>query len=189
MPNKIAKNVLEFFNKCSREMGKFKENDFNVGIDLACDHYKIESPIEQILYCAIETVRELNYLDRATRVFKEKTIVEHEGLEIFPQYEIDKYRVDFFISNGLRVEENKYVYREIIVECDSQEFHERTEQERRYEKTRDRYLISHGYKIFHYTGAEIIKNSMNIAAEIIAFVLDLDPKGLAVDSNFGEFGE
>lgn len=66
----------------------------------------------------------------------------------------------------------------VIIECDSQQFHERTEPERRYEKARDRFLQVEGYKIFHYTGASIKNNSLDIAKEIIAYVLDCDERCL-----------
>ncbi len=40
-----------------------------------------------------------------------------------------------------------------------------------------------GYKVFHYTGSEIVKNSLKISAEIIAFVMDCDIKDISIDSN------
>jgi len=59
-----------------------------------------------------------------------------------------------------------------VVECDSQQFHERTEEERRYEKARDRFLQKKGYKIFHYTGADIKSNYKKIVREIIRYALE-----------------
>jgi Uncharacterized protein conserved in bacteria len=65
----------------------------------------------------------------------------------------------------------KWESRQVIVECDSQQFHERTEEERRYEKQRDRFLTVEGYKVFHFTGAEIVRNPWSVAAEILEFVV------------------
>jgi len=168
---KLEKNVQEFVDKCSKEVGKWKAEDFNQDMWSECIEAEngIESPIEQILYCALRTVQTLNRINeydyRYNFVMKKPYSI---GLLITPQQVIGKYRCDFLIiydnfNKGLR---------EIIVECDSQQFHERTEKERRYEKARDRYFTMQGYKIFHYTGSEIVKRPLEIAVEILAYVMD-----------------
>ena len=92
------------------------------------------------------------------------------GLSIMPQAAIGKYRADFHISHERKFK-NRWEHRQVIVECDSQQFHERTEEERRYEKQRDRFLTTEGYKVFHFTGTEIVKNPWLVAAEILEFVV------------------
>lgn len=92
------------------------------------------------------------------------------GLSIIPQADIGKYRADFRISHERKFK-NRWEHRQVIVECDSQQFHERTEEERRYEKQRDRFLTTEGYKVFHYTGTEIVKEPWSVAAGILEFVV------------------
>ena len=72
--------------------------------------------------------------------------------------------------------------KKIIIECDSQLFHERTEKERRYEKLRDRYFTKKGYKIFHYTGKEITDYPCKIAAEILAYITDTSIEYISLNS-------
>lgn len=167
---KLVKEVKEFQDKCIEEIVKFTKDGFDIGLYLEYCHYNIISPIEQILLCALRTIINLNYIEEATRILIDGKLIL-EGLAIWPQYQIEKYRVDFFMEYNLCAHKSPTV-KSLIIECDSQEFHERSEEERRYEKARDRFLSAQGYKIFHYTGAEIIKNPLKIAKEILTFLTE-----------------
>jgi len=177
---KLEKNVNEFIDKCSEDMGKWKAEDFNQSMWCECTEGKIQSPIEQILYCALKYIQTLNsiddYDDRYNFISKKPYST---GLWIKPQAVIDKYRCDFSLFY-VEISREPVI---LIVECDSQEFHERTEKERRYEKARDRYFTMQGYKIFHYTGSEIVKRPLEIAGEILAYITDTDIKEMLLDSN------
>lgn len=168
---KIEKNVREFMDWCAREIGKWEEDNWSIELfNNLTDYTGIESPIERILFCAVKTALQLNYLDDSVR--------------FDPQCEVGNYRVDFIIRyfphrGRTKPEEIK----NILIECDSQEWHERTEKERRYEKKRDRYIQSQGFKIFHYTGTEILKNPMEIAVEIISELTGQKREDLLTDSN------
>lgn len=117
----------------------------------------ITSPIEQILYLV------LIHLDLIIGM----TDTSHDNFKIYPQKKIGKYRVDFHIVGNKN---------ELIVECDSQEWHERSEKQRRYEKERDRFIQSKGFTVFHYTGKEIMENIWLPPSEIINFVSHSDQK-------------
>jgi len=75
---------------------------------------------------------------------------------------IGKYYIDFLVSYNILGQSQK-----VLIECDSQQWHETTEDQRRYEKSRDRYLLKKGYKVFHYTGKEIINNPYIVACEVL----------------------
>ena len=177
---KLEKNVTKFMEKCSEEVGKWKADEFNRDMWCDCTEGFIESPIEQILYCALKYIQILNriddYDDRYNFISKKPY---SKGLSIIPQKIIDKYRCDFLI---FYVGFNKEPM-ELIIECDSQQFHEQTEKERQYEKARDRHLIIHGYKVFHYTGSEIVKRPLEIAIEIFAYLIGTDADNFLKDSN------
>ena len=119
---------------------------------------KIDSPIEQLLFLALNCADNFYALD----------IQLYERIKIFPQFKIDKYRVDFLIKGDKN---------EVIVECDSQEWHERTERQRRIEKERDRYLQTKGYSIFRYTGKEIMEDTFLVALDILQHVISNDLTG------------
>lgn len=111
--------------------------------------HKIISPIEQMLYVDLRCLSVIHSM--------------YDGIRIVPQHQVGKYRADFMIAHG----ENK-----LIVECDGHVWHETTEQARREEKERDRFLSKHGYVVFHYTGKEIKENPLKIAGEIFDHVLN-----------------
>lgn len=177
---KLEKNVLDFIDKCSKEVGKWKAEDFNQDMWCECAEGIIKSPIEQILYCALKTIQTLNriddYDDRYNFVSKKPY---SKGFLIMPQRVIGKYCCDFLIFFAGFNKEPK----ELIMECDSQQFHERTEKERRYEKARDRYFTMQGYKVFHYTGSEIIIRPLEIAVEAIAYVTERFERDFIKDSS------
>lgn len=184
---KLAENVLEFLGKCAKEIGKFEEDSFEVDMYNRCCNSEITSPIERILYIALKTIQHLNYIED----YGDNSVTFKDGdyfllgLGIQPQKKMGKYRCDFEIFwASARYDENKKKIKTVLVECDSQKFHERTEIERRYEKARDRYFTKQGYKVFHYTGSEIVKRPLEIAKEILEFVTEQED--LTIDSNIGE---
>jgi len=160
--NKVPDNVSKFIDECAAMVGKFEEEWWDIG--LTCEMFngdsKINSPIEQILYAALKTLIKINSFPE----WEDKPTIH-----IHPQVKIDMFRVDFGIMNTHPNHKHK-----LIIECDSQQFHERTEKERRYEKARDRYLIKKGIKAFHYTGSEIVKDPFRIAKEILEEITDCD---------------
>lgn len=157
-------------NEASIEVGKHEAEEFNVSCFSECVDWPINSPIEQILYTAIKAIRVFNAIEDGDTHYDHDGKEYGQGLNIWPQHIIGKYRVDFFVTYISILEPTKM----LAVECDSQEWHEQTEQQRRYEKKRDRFLISRGYKIFHYTGKEILENPYKVAAEIIKEVTGCD---------------
>jgi len=92
------------------------------------------------------------------------------------QVEIGNYRTDFQIDYRYGA-----IKRTLLVECDSQQWHERTERERRYEKARDRYLMKQGYDVFHFTGSEIIATPMKIAQEALVHITEKPPEEIRVE--------
>src|SRR4030067_3006060 len=179
----LPPNVVTFMNYCAREVGKFKEDLFHINTYDVIKGYEIQSPIEQLLYCAMITLQKINFINDVDPI-DVKGSYYLNGLDIIPQYEIDNYRVDFLVQFWRHIyNTNENISKDVIVECDSQMFHDRTEKERRYEKIRDRYLIQKGYKVFHYTGKEIIDAPFKVAAEILAYVTESSIEHMSIDAN------
>ena len=180
----MVDNIKKFLIKCSEQIGDFENDTFNHNTFCYIEEHEITSPIEQLLYCAIQTVKRLNFIDDGDPIdIGDKTGVI--GLVCLPQVVIGKYRVDFEVYFGRYDYKNKdFIYKKVIVECDSQEFHERTEKERRYEKERDRFLIKESYYVFHFTGKEIYHKPMGVAREIISYITNLREEEL--ESIFGD---
>ena len=85
------------------------------------------------------------------------------GLEnIFLQYKIDKYFADIAIKNT----EGKI----IIFEADGHDFHEKTKEQAKHDKERDRFLQSLGCKIYRFTGSEIYSNTLDVIIEVSTII-------------------
>lgn len=78
---------------------------------------------------------------------------------ITPQAHIGNYRVDFLIKDsetGITA----------VVECDGHDFHERTKEQARKDRSRDRELQAKGYLVLRYTGSEIWRDPWKCAEDI-----------------------
>jgi len=170
--NVIKNNVRDFMAQASLRVAKVASNDFMLGVSYAFEEGIIASPIEQILFAAMLVVMKETGQRESDPTYCPCGNIMAEGIRIEPQFKIDKYRADFMVEyhRGDVKGMGRNIKNQVIVECDSQEFHETTEAQRRYEKKRDRDMQSLGYKVFRYTGSEIVKEPYRVASEIISFV-------------------
>lgn len=115
-----------------------------------------ESPIEQLMGIALAEL--LPGLDQIT-----------EANYLIAQYPIDSndksYRVDFLLDC---FGNNKNV--SCVVECDGHDYHEKTKEQAKRDKQRDRNLTKDGHKVIRFTGSEIYKNPMHCAREVINII-------------------
>lgn len=130
---------------------------------------KCESPIEVLLCAALynwSKTDDLNidFLPGADE-FQAKPYFD-EAIFVFQQVKMGPYRADFVIhdvSMPLEIREPRIM----IVECDGHDFHERTKEQARRDKKRDRYFQSKGYKVLRFTGSEIWADPDACVEEII----------------------
>ena len=92
-------------------------------------------------------------------------IQEKSGICVEPQIKIGKYRVDFLIT-FLRNKKRK-----IVVECDGHDFHEKTKEQAKHDKERDRYFTAEGYEVYHYTGSEIYNDFDDIEQQLADIII------------------
>ena len=83
-------------------------------------------------------------------------------LLFYPQRKIGKYRVDFLCY--FMPDKQKY-----IIECDGHDFHEKTKEQVKYDKQRERFFVSNGYKVLRYSGSEIFNDFFKIEEELTSF--------------------
>ncbi len=93
---------------------------------------------------------------------------------IFPQCQIDKYRVDFVLGRmayGVEFhgdepgDEVLVKSPPLIVECDGHDFHERTKEQAAKDRSRDRDLTLMGHRVIRFTGSEIHRDAMGCARQ------------------------
>jgi very-short-patch-repair endonuclease len=117
-----------------------------------------ESPIEQLLGGYL-----LAQNDGYNEIkFCSGPIEPHiEGTSLFCQKNIKNYRVDFLAVVHYR-DRTRY----ISIECDGHDYHERTKEQARRDRQRDRDLKQHGIEVIRFTGSEIHRDPLTCAEEL-----------------------
>lgn len=127
--------------------------------------YLCESPIEEIMNCAMAMIcvdGEFIYW------------ADDHGDEDLPddaiaigwlQKNIGPYRADCLV-----VVRHEGTLRNIVIEFDGHDFHERTKAQARRDKSRDRWLVANGYSVLRFTGSEIWAEPERCAEEIEAYL-------------------
>lgn len=149
-----------------------------------------ESPIEATLLLALVLCAREHDIDITIEgqdpTSKYSFFTRYEGnlnqnIRIQPQANIGDYRVDLLLrfsgSRHQKIEpelpRTKTLWQEVpieskvIVECDGHEYHERTKEQARKDKSRDRKLQSIGYPVYRYTGSEIYGDPFSCASEVV----------------------
>lgn len=107
------------------------------------------TPIEKLMYAILTRVADEFY----------ECYGQELELGISCQQQIGQYRVDFLVTATFSDDK-------VIIECDGHDFHEKTKEQAKHDKERDRYLTSQGYKILRYTGSEIYNDFIKIEREL-----------------------
>lgn len=158
--------MTDINNRCSRiaelllienEAKKLEDASeiFNISDTVLCfeDSYNAIgikfTPIEKIMYAILTRVK-----DKISGDYSQQAEI---GFNF--QKQIGKYTVDFLVFSNISDTE-------IIIECDGHDFHEKTKEQAKHDKERDRWLTSKGYKILRYTGSEIYNDFDKIEKEL-----------------------
>jgi very-short-patch-repair endonuclease len=108
-----------------------------------------ESPIEERLLIHI-----LHQCGMDSDVSTQVDVTTHEGA---------KYRIDIAL---VMEPYEKFGGFKIAVECDGHDFHERTKEQARRDRSRDRALILEGWRVLRFTGSEIWKDAAACASQV-----------------------
>lgn len=130
------------------------------------------SPIEEAMLMALLTVG-LQAGDGACvgnlRIGDE---MAPDTLHIFPQFKVDRFRVDFQVELVCRhgFGEDDVDRFAVLVECDGHDYHERTKDQAKRDKARDRKLQAAGHTVLHFTGSEIWADPLAPAIEVYDYL-------------------
>ena len=147
----ICPKVMEIINE------HVNQELFNIWDNIA----ECESPIEQI-FCI-----HFNWKIYNNSVIENLKKIGYVIDDIGKQYEIGNYRIDFLFSIK-NIQTGKY--KNFIVELDGHDFHEKTKEQAKRDKEKDRFLISEGYTVIRFTGSEIYNNSFEKINEFLDIV-------------------
>lgn len=114
-----------------------------------------ESPIEQIMLVTIAWNLP-NY--QIAMGFKDIAFRSQEKI----QAEGKTYRADFYME--ITTHDDRIL--KLIIECDGHDYHERTKEQARHDKERDRIMKRAGYEVLHYTGSEIYNDPIRCLDDI-----------------------
>lgn len=119
--------------------------------------YKNDSNIDQC-QSPIEKMFLIAYHD-----FDSELNTEGMIYNIFPQHQIDKYRVDFYITAG-----NYFTQKNVkfVVEIDGHDFHEKTKEQAANDKKRERNLLEEVDAVVRFTGSEVFKDPEECVWEV-----------------------
>jgi very-short-patch-repair endonuclease len=135
------------------------------------------SPIETVFllafsaYASAKTDDEILYARCIDGRHSEPTAYAPTQVSICQQHVVGKFRVDFLIT-GYEFHFGSDATRpgvcrtgDVIVECDGHEFHEKTKEQARKDRSRDRELQRSGFKVFRFTGSEVFGDPFACAKE------------------------
>ncbi len=165
MPKKTPENLTEKRFKASKSLGTFQIDERTGEILKGLIDEKIQfaklwvnickSPIEKLLLLVLawDHADYRRYFDLDDLTLRVQQPVKAEG---------NSYRIDILIT----VKTKTGVIKEIAVECDGHEYHERTKEQAKHDKQRDRILKRAGYTVLRYTGHEIYQDPVRCAKDV-----------------------
>lgn len=84
------------------------------------------------------------------------------GLSYKQQAHLGTYRADFLFS----ILDEAGSTKELVVEIDGHDFHERTKKQAAHDKARDRWMTGEKYQVMRFTGSEVYANPFACAKEV-----------------------
>jgi very-short-patch-repair endonuclease len=133
-----------------------------------------DSPIEKLLCSAIKYSAGFafheytGFIDVTTEAeeIEAKKGTTFLNLIIRPQAKIEEYRVDFLIHAYDFRGRTRGGWRKLVIECDGHEFHERTKEQAKRDRSRDRILTLQLYTVLRFTGSEIHCDPIGCAEQV-----------------------
>jgi very-short-patch-repair endonuclease len=131
-----------------RRIAKDFERDFRYSIDV----HRITSPIEQIFLME----------------WKYSRAEERLGVVLQPQRALPTSRGDFTVDFCVAEHESRKPI--VLIEIDGHEFHEKTREQVRSDKKRERAIVQAGATVLRFSGSEIFKEPRSCVREVIEFI-------------------
>jgi len=89
-------------------------------------------------------------------------------IKIYPQCMVGPYCADFFVEYVHAGFDDSAV--RLVVECDGHDFHERTKEQAKKDRARDRFMQKVGLPVLRYTGSEIFANAADCGKQVLDFI-------------------
>jgi len=100
---------------------------------------------------------------------------------VYPQQTIGRFRADFVVLAVDPCVEAKGQTCRIVVECDGHDFHEKTKEQAKRDKSRDRTLAAAGYHVLRFTGSEIHNDARTCADSVFDIIQNMQTVQIGED--------
>lgn len=159
-----------------REAGGSLLEWWRAGVEFAA--LECGSPIEEQMLASLALMAQVQHVAVRFRVWTpdphELPRGFDEALAIVPQFPVGKYKIDFSLTYsgpGYDFTNSKeplvWKRSSMLIECDGHDFHERTKEQAKHDRGKDRDLQRAGFVIYRYTGSEIHNRCLEIPDEIL----------------------
>lgn len=141
-----------------------------------------DSPIERLFITALSVVADQRHrsieaiyiLKASDDLAQFQDIAEtagENGSAAFCQSQVKLagWRVDFVLHYP-DIEVSRWSLKKLLIECDGHDFHERTKEQAKRDRSRDRAAQYEGLPILRFTGSEIWNDPYGVADEVLAFM-------------------
>lgn len=131
---------------------------------------EIQSPIEKIFYLSLT---EYYVDDSIGDPMSQYNLLINLQPEL--QFGKKKYRPDFEVIMLQYIQvggQDKIRDFTCYIECDGHDFHERTKEQAKNDRKKDRDFMSKGLNLIRFTGSEIYNSHMKCSKEVINFMYD-----------------
>lgn len=113
----------------------------------------------------VEKEKQVFYFEIKFNCYTDQKITGYA--EIVPQFEIDKYRVDFMVAGNIGE-----IFSTLVIEIDGHEWHEKTKDQVAKDKKRERKILLSPYTcpIMRFTGSEIYNAKKSIYYDVLDYL-------------------
>lgn len=177
--SKLVKDIQALFDS-------FREDELRIAEEAVQEFHDLlllcGSPVEQMLLFEFKTVFDGHVVDGlehdrsklvGTLIFPG---VEWAHINIYPQYPIPlegkNCTADFMFEIADWRSGRRTVHFRLVVEVDGHDYHEKTKEQARHDKQRDRAMMKTGVYILRFTGSEIYRDAIEAATEVEQFLID-----------------
>ncbi|MDD4111338.1 MAG: DUF559 domain-containing protein [Clostridia bacterium] len=133
--------------------------------DLIHSMVDCQSPIEQLMALY------LCHIGNSYRVISKEVKLDLNILGYISQSEIKIGNKTYSVDFEACVCDNKTnEYKSFVIECDGHDFHEKTKEQVRKDKERERDLIKSGRTVIRFSGSEIYRDASGCASEVFNII-------------------
>lgn len=162
----VAANVSEFLSRAGDLLAPILADHWAQDVFKDIYDTEIKSPIEHLFYIALMAQCRAQCI-KVVRERPDPATVR--GLVcVEAQKQVGKFRVDFVVSQH-RIGPDDCCG-PVVVELDGHAFHDKDKHQRAYEKGRDRFLVRSGFRVLHFTGAEVCADPFRVSFEVLSML-------------------